>query len=227
MPIPKRTASQKKKVVEEATSLLPKKTTTSKKIVKEATPTHADIYDDSTVSNSNSSKSGPWCWKILLIVLWIFILCIIINAAVNSSSSRNYYNSYSSTSSSSYNYNNTSTSTTTNTYEKDWKCKWSDGGWYPKPIHGYCDWWKTPLWWKCNAWYYAKSENDKTWLNSSWYCAANCTNFNCEWYNYIPCTYEQEAIPTYVNQYSQASVDNYNAKVAAYNRCLSEKCSCR
>lgn len=217
MPIPKRTAKRTAKA------------DNPKRIVNDATNwyyNNAHSYDNyktpsynnynNTPSYNNNEKKSSWCWKYLLIIFWIFIIWVIINAVINDNSSN----------SSSYGNTTTTTSTATNSYEKDWKCKWSDWLRYNKPVHAYCDWWKTALWWSCNYWYTAKSENGKTWINSSRYCAANCEHFSCVWRNYIPCTTEQAAIPTYVNEYSQSSIDNYNAKIEAYNRCLSEKCSC-
>lgn len=175
---------------------------------------------DSNISNwydKPQKKGTPWCLKIGLIIFWIYIVICIIAGIVN--------DSWSSKSSSSYKSNTTSTSTNTNNYEKDWYCKWSDWNWYTKPVHWYCDWGKTPLWRKCNAWYTAKSENNKTRINSSRYCAANCSNFTC--YENYNCVVQELQIPKSVNQYSQSSVDNYNAKIEAYNRCLSERCYCR
>lgn len=122
--------------------------------------------------------------------------------------------------------NNYSNSSSVSGYERNWECKWSDWLRHNKPVHAYCDWWNTALWWSCNYWYTAKSENNQTWLDSSWYCAADCSDFSCRWRGYVPCTSEKKAVPTNVNEYSEAEVDNYNEKIEAYNRCLSEKCSC-
>lgn len=177
-----------------------------------------------TTSNDswNSGDSSRWCWKWAVFLICAYIVIGIISSISqenNSKSSSSYSPSYSN----SYTNNYTNT-TNTSSYESDWKCKWSDGYRYTKPVHAYCDGWKTPLWWKCNAWYYAKSENNKTRLDSSRYCASNCSNFSC--LNDV-CSYQRKQIPTYVNEYSQSSINNYNAKVEAYNRCLSEKCYCR
>lgn len=171
--------------------------------------------------NSSASKIKQW-----IVVLWIFaaIICIIASIADNSSKSSNL--------------STTPKTTTKNSFEKDWYCKWSDWNRYEKPIHWYCDWGRTPLWRICNTWYYSKSEGNKTRLNSSWYCAANCSNFSCPSY---ACSSLESSMNLqisklnnmYVNQYSQASVNSYNAQVNAaneatekYNRCLSEECRC-
>ncbi len=119
-------------------------------------------------------------------------------------------------------------------------CKWSNGWYYTRPPHWYCDGWKTPLWWKCESWYTAKSENNETRNNGSWYCAKNSGSFSCSQdYNYeISSKYlwmqtEQRKLDNmYVNVYSQVSVNNYNAQVnkvnrlvEKYNRYLSEHCN--
>lgn len=168
--------------------------------------------------NSNSSEI-----KQRLVVLWIVtIICIIATITDNSSKSSDL----------------SVTPKTTNSFEKDWYCKWSDWNRYEKPMHWYCDWGGTPLWRICNTWYYAKSEGNKTRLNSSWYCAAKCSNFSCSSY---ACSSLESSMNLqtsklnnmYVNQYSQASINSYNAQVnevneatEKYNRCLSEECRC-
>ena len=197
---------------------IPKRTASTKNTTRKTTSTYSDSHYEQSPNYSSNEKKSSWCWKSFLIIFWIFIVLVIISA-INDSSSSSSSSSYSNTTS------YTTTSTTTNSYEKDWKCKWSDWYRYTKPVHAYCDGGKTPLWWKCNVWYTAKSENDKTWINSSRYCAANCSNFTC--FEHNNCNYYENQIPKSVNQYSSQSVNNYNAKVAAYNRCLSERCYCR
>ena len=192
---------------------IPKRENAPKKTIKKTTRKQSVwYYNDNASHSNNKEKSTWWCLKIWLIILWIYFVLVVIGAIVNNNSSNKSANNYNTTNSN------------TNSYEKDWKCKWSDWYRYRKPAHAYCDWWETPLWWKCISWYKAKSLGDITSINDSWYCKANCENFSCPSIN--TCSEENNKIPKSVNRYSSVDVQLYNLYVEIYNKCLSEKCTC-
>ncbi len=193
-------------------------------------PTNENIQDKSSWFRRNK----------IIVILWSIILFIIIISSISWNSSTN-----TKPSSKDYCPNGDYSSSY---YDDDcWLkpdekiCRWSDWRYYDKPKNAYCDWSKTPQWWSCNRWFSAKSQWNRTRDHNSWYCECNSSHVTCSSYYDTQTDIMQAEINEqqsylnnmYVNQYSQSSVNKYNAQVQYVNdliwrrnRYMSENCTC-